>query len=71
MAEKKTDLEREDFFENPNANGNVWPFQRCPAFSPRVDAFENNCWHCRYADFHLDREKPLEVGICCFPKLIT
>ncbi len=33
----------------PNAEGNVWPKQVCPAFEPRADAPEGlrRCWYCR------------------------
>lgn len=48
----------------PNAGGNVWPGQSCPAFTPRGGAAEPTCWYCVYADFHLDRPRALDVGIC-------
>lgn len=52
----------------PNSDGNVWPRQSCPSFTPRGGAVENTCWYCVYADFHLDKPRPLEVGICEWPK---
>lgn len=48
----------------PNAGGNVWPKQSCPAFTPRGCAAEKTCWYCVFADFHLDRVRALDVGIC-------
>lgn len=56
----------------PNTEGNVWPNQACPAFEPRADAPDGmrQCWYCRCADFHLDRPKALDVGICCWPQKI-
>lgn len=57
-------------FTAPNAEGNVWPRQRCPAFTPRGGAPENTCWYCVYADFHLDKPRCLEVGVCYWPKKI-
>lgn len=35
----------------PNSGGNVWPKQRCPAFTARGGAAENTCWYCVYADW--------------------
>lgn len=57
----------------PNAEGSVWPKQVCPAYAPRADTPDGlrQCWYCRHADFHLDRPRALEVGICCWPKKIT
>jgi hypothetical protein len=53
----------------PNSEGNVWPRQTCPAFSPRNDAVEGipECWYCMHADFHLEYQRPLDVGICLWP----
>ena len=56
--------------ETPNADGNVWPKQCCPAFIPRKGSFSKECWYCCHADFHLDKAKALEVGICCYPQVI-
>jgi len=54
----------------PNADGNVWPKQHCPAFTPRSDTppGTTECWFCQYADFHLDKPRALEVGLCCWPQ---
>ena len=56
----------------PNAQGNVWPKQSCPAFTERENAVPGmtECWYCRYADFHLDKPKALEVGICNWPETV-
>ena len=54
----------------PNAGGNVWPRQHCPAFTPRGGAAEQSCWYCIYADFHLDKPRALDVGICNWPNKI-
>lgn len=57
------------YFEVPNKNGNVWPGNLCPAYTPREDAIKSlkECWYCRYADFHLKEERALEIGICKWP----
>ena len=57
------------YFEVPNKNGNVWPEDLCPAYTPREEAIESlkGCWYCRYADFHLKEERALEIGICKWP----
>jgi hypothetical protein len=52
----------------PNAGGNVWPSQSCPAFTQRDCAAEKTCWYCVYADFHLDKPRALDVGICNWPR---
>lgn len=56
----------------PNSEGNVWPKQNCPAFIPREGAAIGmcECWYCRHADFHLDRPRALEVGICYWPNKV-
>jgi hypothetical protein len=60
---------KEDFqLEKPNSDGNVWQRQVCPAFTPRDNTTLKECFYCKYADFHLDKPKPLEVGVCYFPK---
>ncbi len=64
---RKSDLP----YEKPNKDSNVWPKQNCPAFTPRENATMNECWYCKYADFHLDKPQPLEVGICNWPKKVT
>ena len=55
----------------PPTNCNVYPKQQCPAFSPRCGALpgERECWFCKYADFHIESERPLDVGICGYPKV--
>lgn len=55
--------------EKPQANSNVWPDDVCPAFTKRhnADADIKECWYCRYADFHLKEERPLDVGVCNWP----
>ena len=63
------DRRREDqALSAPNSGGNVWPKQRCPAFTPRSGAAEQTCWYCLYADFHLDKPRALDVGVCYWPK---
>lgn len=52
----------------PNREGNVWPNQSCPAFIPRIGAVEKTCWYCGYADFHLNKPRALDVGVCYYPK---
>ncbi|PHV70917.1 hypothetical protein CS063_07805 [Sporanaerobium hydrogeniformans] len=63
----------EAFLTAPNADGNVWPKQVCPAYEPRGDTLHGlkQCWFCKYADFHLDKPRCLEVGVCYWPKKIT
>ena len=55
----------------PPRGQNILPMQSCPAFIPREGALpsDNECWFCAYADFHIDRIKPLEVGICGYPTI--
>lgn len=68
-----TQIKRKDCtLAAPNAEGNVWPSEVCPAFEPRADAIEGlpQCWYCRCADFHLDRPHSLDVGICCWPRKV-
>ncbi len=57
---------------DPNAEGNVWPKEVCTAFEPRDDTPEGirQCWYCQCADFHLDKPRSLEVGVCYWPKKI-
>ena len=56
--------------EKPNSDGNVWQRQVCPAFTPREDTILKECFCCQYADFHQDKQKPLDVGVCYFPKIV-
>ena len=53
----------------PQTDRNVYPRQCCPAFVARDGAFpwERECWFCVYADFHLEKACPLDVGICGYP----
>lgn len=64
-----TDSQSNKKLDIPNRGGNVWPNQICPAFYPRKETcdFEKGCWYCRHADFHLNKERALDVGICCWP----
>lgn len=57
--------------QEPRAGGSVWPRQRCPAFTPRSSALitAEECWYCKYADFHLKEPLALDVGVCCWPKV--
>lgn len=57
----------------PNAEGNVWPKQACPAFEPRSNTpyGMSQCWYCRYADFHLNKPKALDVGVCYWPQRLS
>lgn len=67
--DNQTNRRREDLpLDKPNRDGNVWPRQRCPAFTPRGGAILNECWYCVYADFHLDKPRALDVGVCYYPK---
>lgn len=58
--------------DKPNQNSNVWPKQTCPAFTLResTTVATPECWYCQYADFRLNQPKPVEVGICCWPKKV-
>lgn len=75
-AKERDEMEnrrREDVPLNaPNSEGNVWPKQVCPAFEPRDGAPPGlrQCWYCRCADFHLDKPRALDVGVCCWPKKV-
>lgn len=65
----KTYMRKEDMpLEKPNSDGNVWPRQTCPAFTPREGTTLKECFCCQYADFHLDRQRTLDVGVCYFPR---
>lgn len=54
----------------PNSDGNVCQRQSCPAFTKRENSFVEECWYCVYADFHLYKEKTLDIGICNYPNKI-
>ena len=65
---------REDMpLTSPNADGNVWPRQVCLAFEQREDTPNGirQCWYCRCADFHLDKARSLDVGVCYWPKKVV
>ena len=68
----KGDPEYELFLE-PKPGRSVWPHQGCPCWKPRKSlltrAPDQECWYCACADFHLDREVALEVGVCLYPTL--
>ncbi len=54
----------------PRVDQSVWPGQCCPSFKARYSAAGPvwaECWFCQYADFHLDHDVALDVGICCYP----
>jgi len=55
----------------PHRGRSVWPCQCCPGFKARNSTLGamRECWYCQYADFHLKEPVPLEVGICCYPKV--
>lgn len=56
----------------PPVGQNILPEQVCPRWQPRTTvmmAAFRECWNCRYADFHLDRKKALEVGVCEYPNV--
>ena len=61
-----------NIFKVPNKDGNVWPKDLCPAYTPREDSIEciKGCWYCKYADFHLKDERALEVGVCRWPNRV-
>lgn len=61
-------IEKNEMLTAPNCAGNVWPHQSCPAFAARGGAAEHTCWYCVYADFHLDKPRALDVGVCYYPK---
>lgn len=72
MTEQTKQRSEDMLLDKPNAGGSVWPRQNCPVFTPRDGAAEAmpECWYCRCADFHLNQPKALDVGICCWPKII-
>ncbi|HNY93358.1 MAG TPA: hypothetical protein PKX80_08890 [Flexilinea sp.] len=57
---------------SPNSEGNVWPKQVCPAFEPRSDTPKElrQCWYCQFADFHLNKPRSLDVGVCYWPNKV-
>ena len=54
------------FLSAPNTEGNVWPRQLCSAFERRAETPNEvrQGWYCRYVDFHLDKPRSLDVGVC-------
>jgi len=60
---------KERVLPSPRVGRSVWPGQCCPSFSPRHSStglVQPECWFCRFADFHLDKDVALDVGICCY-----
>ena len=56
----------------PKSGGSVWPTDSCPVFSPRdswLPIEKEQCWYCKFANFHLTAPVALEVGICCYPQV--
>ena len=68
VRKRKEDLP----LDKPNQNGNVWPKQTCPAFTSREGAVAGiyECWYCCFADFHLDKPRALDVGVCYYPNIV-
>lgn len=60
--------ERARSLRKPMTGGNVWPGQRCPAFTVRTVGLVCGSG-CRYANFHLREQVSLDVGICCWPEV--
>ena len=52
---------------------NILPRDVCPRYAARSCCIitGKECWFCKFADFNLHEEKSLEVGKCCYPKVIT
>ncbi len=62
----------EDFpLDAPRTNGSVWPYQSCPAFSPKNGAAAKVCWYCSHGDFHLANLCIPDSGRCCWPQKFT
>lgn len=61
------------FLSAPNTEGNVWPRQLCSAFERRAETPNEvrQGWYCRYVDFHLNKPRSLDVGVCYWPKKIV
>lgn len=72
MKKNQPLLDQELPLEAPNSEGNIWPKQSCPAFEPREGYAKElqECWYCKYADFHLDKSRALDVGVCYWPKKV-
>lgn len=58
-------------FGCPQSEKNVWPHQYCPAFELRSSFLypAQECYFCKYADFHLGQTVAAEIGVCCYPKI--
>jgi len=72
MMEPKIRRREDGPLNAPNADGNIWPKQSCPVFESRESTVigQRQCWYCCFADFHLDKPKALEVGICNWPRKV-
>lgn len=72
MSEQANGRQSDKVLSAPNAMGNVWPKQSCPVFVPRAGQNPDvkQCWYCRHADFHLDKPRSLEVGVCYWPQKV-
>ena len=44
------------------------PATKQSVLTPRDGAMEQTCWFCVCADFHLDKPRALDVGICEWPQ---
>lgn len=56
----------------PPVGQNILPGQVCPRWQSRAAvmmAAFRECRNCKYAEFHLNREKALEVGACGYPSV--
>lgn len=64
------DMAKVHTLRRPMTGHSVWPGQRCPGFAMRTVGLGcgSGCWFCRYANFHLREQVPLEVGVCCWPR---
>lgn len=77
-AEKEVDPMPQPIRHQPPAptqrtGGEVYPDFCCACFAPRKSLVPptRECWFCRYADFQLKEEKALEIGFCCWPKILA
>ena len=62
---------REKRLPAPKPGESIWPKDFCPVFFPRegwLPIEKEQCWYCRYANFHLTAPIALDVGICCYPQ---
>jgi hypothetical protein len=44
------------------------PAAKQSVLTPGGGAMEQTCWFCVHADFHLDKPRALDVGICEWPQ---